>query len=317
MNSSETMIKKYDITQCSLYKCESKKRLMKLLLLKEQEFKDYKNKIRYYSFKQTKKDGDKRGITAPAEDLKRIQKRILRLLTYINRPEWLISGEKGKSYIDNGRYHVESAYFLTMDIRKFYDNCKREYVFRFFHDDLKMSKDTASILTDLVTYEDKVPTGCPTSQLIAYYAYQEMFQSIHKVAEMHGCKFSLYVDDMTFSSNKPFNPTRLKYDIDRILRKYGHKPKYSKVKYYSKDKFKLVTGVAISSDHKLLVSNSLRKKIYDGAMTQIKIDRELKITNPNELRILRGRLQVARTINSNIFPEVNRFVEQRLYKINE
>jgi Reverse transcriptase (RNA-dependent DNA polymerase). len=310
------MIKKYDVTQCSLYKCESKKRLMKLLLLNEDEFRNYKKKIRYHSFRQTKKDGDKRVITAPTEDLKRIQKRILKLLAYVHRPDWLISGEKGKSYIDNGRYHVESSYVLTMDIRKFYDNCRREYVFRFFHDYLKMSKDTASIVTDLTTYEDKIPTGCPTSQLIAYYAYQEMFHSIHNVAKTHGCRFSLYVDDMTFSSDTPFNPTRLKNDIDKTLRKYGHKPKYRKIKYYSKDKFKLVTGVAISGDHKLQVSNSLRKKIYDGAMAQIEMDRKLKFTNLGELRIIRGRLQAARLVDRNIFPEVNRFVEQKLNLLN-
>ena len=41
----------------------------------------------------------------------------------------LISGEKGKCYIDNGKSHLNSNYFLTMDIKKFYDNCFREYVF--------------------------------------------------------------------------------------------------------------------------------------------------------------------------------------------
>ncbi|ALS27149.1 reverse transcriptase [Paenibacillus sp. 32O-W] len=307
------MKKRYDITQCSFYKCRSKRRLMNLLMLNEEEFKNIKKKICYHSFTQAKKDGDKRVITAPNEELKRIQKRILKLFSYVKRPEWLISGERGKSYIDNGRYHINSNYFLTMDIRKFYDNCKREYVYRFFNDNLEMSKDTAAILTDLVTYEGKVPTGCPTSQIIAYYAYQKMFHSIHKVAEMHGCKFSLYVDDMTFSSSSPFNPDSLRNDIDKILRKYGHRPKYSKVKYYSKNKFKLITGVTISSDHKLLVSNTLRKKIYDGAMSQIEMDRQKKVTIPKELRRLKGRIQAARVVNPHIFPEVNRFVEEKLY----
>ena len=37
-----------------------------------------------------------------------------------------------KCYIDNGKSHLNSNYFLTMDIKKFYDNCSREYVFFFF-----------------------------------------------------------------------------------------------------------------------------------------------------------------------------------------
>ena len=62
------------------------------------------------------------------------------------------------------------------------------------------SPDVAKILTDIVTYEKCIPTGCPTSQLIAYYAYEDMFAGIKKIADNHGCLFSLYVDAMTFSS---------------------------------------------------------------------------------------------------------------------
>ena len=46
----------------------------------------------------------------------------------------------------------------------------------------------------------------------------------------------VYVDDMTFSAKEPFDINRMKNEVDCILRKYGHKPKYKKVKYYSKGK---------------------------------------------------------------------------------
>ena len=67
---------------------------------------------------------------------------------------------------------------------------------------------------------------------MAFYAYSDMFLEIADAAKQCGCKFTLYVDDMTFSSKEPFSPDRLRQMIDCILRKYGHKPKYSKVKYY-------------------------------------------------------------------------------------
>jgi len=60
---------------------------MNLLLLNEEEFKSIEKIIRYHSFSQAKKDGDKRVITAPNEELKRIQKRILKLFTYVKRPD--------------------------------------------------------------------------------------------------------------------------------------------------------------------------------------------------------------------------------------
>lgn len=85
--------------------------------------------IEYSSFEVEKKDSkEKRTIKAPKHTIKTIQTRILKLIQYIERPEWLMSGEKGKCYLDNGRAHINSDYVLSMDIKRFYDNCKRDNV---------------------------------------------------------------------------------------------------------------------------------------------------------------------------------------------
>lgn len=83
-------------------------------------------------------------------------------------------------------------------------------------------------------------TGSPTSQLVAYFAYEKMFAEIKEVASSHGCIFTLYVDDMTFSSAEPFNKTKLQSEVSVLLRKYGHKEKSSKVRYYPKKAHKLL-----------------------------------------------------------------------------
>ena len=144
--------KKYDITQCALYKCRTKKRLEQLLKLKNGELKQIADIISYHSFeiekKTTKKNAsvEMRQITAPDRQLKAIQSRILFLLQRVIRPEWLISGEKGKCYIDNGKVHRYSNYCLTIDIQKFYNNCKRDPVYRFFKQDLCTSSDVAKTI---------------------------------------------------------------------------------------------------------------------------------------------------------------------------
>ena len=53
------------------------------------------------------------------------------------------------------------------------------------------------------------PTGCPTSQLIALYAYENMFNEIYDVACTNGCIFTVYVDDMTFSAEKVFDVNKM------------------------------------------------------------------------------------------------------------
>ena len=94
---------------------------------------------------------------------------------------------------------MNGKYVLTIDIKKFYDNCTREPVYQFFVQKLKTSPDVAEILTNIITYSGG-------SQIMAFYAYSDMFSEISDLAKQCGCKFTLYVDDMTFSSTEPFFP---------------------------------------------------------------------------------------------------------------
>lgn len=304
--------KKYDISQCALYKCQSKKRLEALLQLEGIRAHQVCSLVGYHSFEIAKKHSDDmRTITAPDKDLKRIQRRILDLLQPVIRPEWLISGEKDKSYISNGETHLDSRYVLTMDIRKFYDNCTREPVYQFFRETLHDSPDVAKILTDIVTYDSGIPTGCPTSQMIAFYAYYDMFVEIHAAAAKYGCKFTLYVDDMTFSSLEPFSPSLLTREVDRILRKYGHKLKNSKVKYYGPSDYKLITGTVVTPCQTLAVPNRLQKEIYD-AFLELKPAMDKSVcTNIEAKRItsLKGQIEAARRIDGGKFPEIERLVD--------
>jgi len=306
-------LKKYDITQCALYKCRSKNRLERLLCLETGGLRQIHSIIGYHSFEIEKKhSAEKRKITAPDKTLKAIQRRILYLLQKVIRPDWLISGEKGKCYIINGKEHKDGRYTLTIDIKKFYDNCTREPVYQFFAKKLKTSPDVAKVLTDIVTYNAGIPTGCPTSQIIAFYAYFDMFTEIYDMAIAVGCKFTLYVDDMTFSSATPFSPQHLTREIDRILRKYGHKPKYSKVKYYTSSDYKPITGTVVTPNQTLAVPNGLQKKIY-SAFQELKpaIDKPVcSIDEAKQILTLKGQIQAARRIEGEKFPEILRLTNE-------
>lgn len=304
--------KKYDITQCALYKCSNKRRLEKILRLDDGELKKINDMIRYHSFHIDKKDSkEKRQIMAPDYELKKTQRRILCLLQRVIRPEWLISGEKGKSYIDNGKAHLLSRYAFTMDIKKFYENCSREAVYQFFIKKLHTSKDIAKILSDIVTFNSKIPTGCPTSQIIAFYAYYDMFEEINALAQSYDCVFTLYVDDMTFSSMNPI-PQRLEREVDVILRKYGHKLKDSKVRYYRPEDYKTITGTVVTPKHDLVTPNGLQKEIYTS-FQQVKprLDGTPMSTDETKLmQRLKGQIQASRNIEEGKFPEMIRLIKK-------
>lgn len=142
---------RYDISQSALYKCHSKSKLSEFLKI---NIKDINKIIKYYTFNLPKKNSSKfRQISAPQKDLKILQKRLLYLIKRIKRPSWLFSGEMGKCYLDNGKYHLKNSYVLTIDIKSFYENCTRNAVYLFFLKKMQTSPDVAKILTDITTLE--------------------------------------------------------------------------------------------------------------------------------------------------------------------
>lgn len=170
-----------------------------------------------------------------------------------------------------------------------------------------MAGDIAGICTDIVTYEGGIPTGCPTSQLLAFYAYENMFIEIKAVSEKYGCIYTVYVDDMTFSSINPFPEKKMVCENDCILRKYGHKPKYKKVKYYTQGRYVPITGTVVTSRHELKVPNKLQKRVYDD-FQEVKKYQGMSLSDAQQKKInsLRGRIQASENIENGKFPEIKR-----------
>ncbi len=296
--------KQYPIHQCSFYKVESKSRLESLLLLPKGGLRKVLSEIGYDSFERPKSNGKgMRTITAPRPRLNRVQRRVLRLLSGIEKPDWVVSSTKGKSYLDNAPVHRENPFVLTMDIASFFDRCKRDYVYRFFKSKLLMSSDCAKALTDICTWNNGIPTGTSTSQLLAYFAYEEMFGEIYDLARGRGMAFTLYVDDMTFSSPEGFSQKGTENDVRLILRKYGHTAKSSKTHYYSSEDYKLITGVCISPDQDLLASNSLQERVRKGFAGY------LDSPTPESQRRILGQIGAARLIEEGKFSEIERKVK--------
>lgn len=300
-------MKIYDKKQCALYKCKSKKRLAQILFFRRDTANILNNLdgvIKYSRRTIAKKNDKRRNILEPSYSLKNIQRRILKLLTPIKRPDWVIGGEKGKSYINNAEYHQMNSYILKLDIKSFFDNCKRDYIFKFFRDYFDLSNDIAKILTDLTTYDGKIPSGAPTSSLLSFYAYKEMFYEISEIAIRNGCKFSLYIDDLTISKEQHFDKDIIINEIQEILKKYKHSLNVKKTKYYSETEHCVVTGVAISYKGETKVPNKLRIKILEtfselkniGCKKRCNCNKCLDLKNS-----LRGMLNSARNIENKIF----------------
>ena len=297
----------YAIDQSPLYKLCSKRKLATILHLEYDSLLHANDFINYTVSEIEKASGGFRTIYDPCRELKQVQRRIKNLLSRISIPNWVFSGCKGVCHVDNGKYHEHSVYFIQSDLHAFYDSCSRESVYRLFKDRFICSSDVSALLSDLttLTLEDGstvIPTGSPCAQLVAFLAYQDMFNELHNLASNHGYKFSLYVDDLTFSSKTPFsNPTIFKKKLLQIVKRYGHSLSLSKTAYRGAGETKIVTGVAITKEGVSAIPNKLRYKIVQGTAQSCTGD---TITAQSTL----GRISSARMIESNAFPEAERQV---------
>lgn len=294
--------KYYALEQSPLYRLRNRRKLATLLKLDERYFCQ-EHEYTYHEFSRPKSNGDgMRKFTVPSEELKIIQKQISRLMSRIETPDWVMSGKKSCSYITNAKFHLEYPFIKTMDISKFYDSAQRAKIYDMFLKHFQMEHDIAWLMTELVTYNGCLPTGSPSSQLIVYWAYSSMFGEIKNISEQYGCLFSLYVDDMTFSSNKSISG-KLREDVSVILRKNNLKAKAKKDHYYQARDFKIVTGVGMRNGN-MIVPNDKRKAII------LLYSECRKHNNIKEIEKLNGTLCSLRQIEPNIFPEIFNYVKR-------
>ena len=100
--------------------------------------------------------------------------------------------------------------------------------------------------------------------------------------------------------------------IDHVLRKYGHKPKYRKVKYYGPSDYKPITGTVVTPKQSLVVPNGLQKTIYDAfqAVKPLIGTETCSEEDAKQILSLKGQLQAARNIEEGKFPEIGRLTSQ-------
>ncbi|WP_404406864.1 reverse transcriptase family protein [Jeotgalibacillus malaysiensis] len=254
-----------DIQKHFLYKVSNKKFLSELLSIKIYELKDID---KYFSTKSyvDKIGQKKRTIFPPKPRYKRILRKINRNLSSIKLPDYINGGVKGKSYVTNANAHIDHKCFLMIDITNFYPSTNERYVYSFFRNAMKMPADIAKIYTLLTTEplpnhnHRHLPQGYPTSALLSILSYYQMFDKIHQYAKQENITMTVYVDDITFSANKPIG-RHFKSKVIRIIESYNFQVNPEKT-VHSYNRPINVTGV-ILKNRTMKVPNKLRKKIID------------------------------------------------------
>lgn len=277
---------RYPLHQSPIYKILGIGKLEAVLDIKISELDRLRSLENYRTWTNAKG----REIQQPIKWLAQVHRRIGRLLARIELPDYVFS-QKGRSYIDNAKYHANGTPLGKTDISAFYPSITRQMVWCMFVREFKCAKDVAEILADICCYKQMhLPTGSPLSGSVAFFAAKTAFDAIDaKVTDM-GARMSLYVDDLTVSG--PKFTKGLLVDICQILRQHGLKTKKAKTKTFAADAPKLVTGVAVI-DEDIRLPNARHKRISD-------LRKFISIAPPSERdalrRSLHGCLQEAKQI---------------------
>lgn len=256
---------------------ESKNKFLKLIGISEDDYnRVVKNLNNYYYIqkvpKKTKRgkykyhNGQKleRTLCPSNGKLKILQNKIKNfLIKEISFPDYYFGGIKGKDNIRNAEYHKGNHYFLLTDLKDFYPSISAKTI---YDNLLKIgcSHDISRIITRLSTFDNKLPQGIPCATVIANIVTLKMSKELNDYCKSKEIKFSIFVDDLTFSSQLDFSDSA--DEIMAIIRKYYFKISYKKTLY--KTGKSVVTGVTVRQNK--LTPSSYNYYNYKNAKKETK-----------------------------------------------
>ena len=248
----------------------------------------------YVEIPLKKKDGTPRPIRAPKEELKLIQRAILKnIFSDIKLPPCCYGFSKNKSIIENAKAHSRNDYLLNLDIQDFFPSVHYTKVQQIFLD-ININSEVADVLCNLTTYEHRLPQGAPTSPFLASFALSNLDHRLMQLAKSNYITYSRYFDDVSFSGSK--RVVVLEKDIMRIIKQEGYKVKIQKRKLFNKGEIKEVNGILIK-DKKLFLGNTEELLDYISDISKNGLSK-LKTDNPEkERQSLKGKISFLKQID--------------------
>jgi retron-type reverse transcriptase len=234
-------------------------------------FLTYRTDYLYKVFDIDKKGtSSKRTICQPSRKLKAIQGWILRrILDNLRSSEFSKGFEKGQSILDNAVPHVGANFLLNIDLKDFFPSIHASKVYGVFSS-LGYNKEISSILTNLCTYNNKLPQGAPTSPKLANLICARLDARIQGYAGSKGIIYTRYADDLTFSAQTLKKIVKTKFFIQTIIPTEDLSINKNKTVFCGPKRQKKVTGLVISHDRTGIGREKLREvrskihKIFTG-----------------------------------------------------
>lgn len=226
----------------------------------------------YRTFTIPKKSGGSREITAPVTTIKIIQKKLNKVLQEVwenlyKKKNSIHGFIYDKNVRTNAKVHENQEYVFNIDLLNFFPSINFGRVYgRFKTKPYNLPAKVAAVLSRICCYKcsdrDFLPQGAPTSPIISNIICDKMDNELYRFANNLDCSYTRYVDDITFSTDRPKFPEemaiitpldkgfRLKADVgqelNRIIEENGFKVNSSKVRIQHRNTRQKVTGLIVN-----------------------------------------------------------------------
>lgn len=225
---------------------------------------------KYTTFEIDKRYGGVRKISAPAPQLKILQRRLCDLLQNCSEEinetcalnDHLSHGfKRRRSIITNAKPHRNHRYVFNIDLQDFFGSINFGRIRGFFISDRNFALDpaVATVVAQIAVDNDALPQGSPCSPVISNLIGHILDIHLVRLASKSGCRYSRYADDLTFSTNERNFPeciARRENDsvhewipgkeLSRIVEKSGFWINPSKTRMQYRDSRQDVTGLVVN-----------------------------------------------------------------------
>lgn len=243
--------------------------LCRLLEIPMSQLEHIINYPSYRAFQIPKKRGGYREILAPEEGLKELQKKLnhyLQAYYFWIKPDevhgFVINAlltEDNCNIVANAERHTGKKAVLNIDLKDFFPRVTANRVFRLFSSEFfGFTRQMATVLALLTTYNGHLPTGAPSSPVLSNFICYQLDKELKAFSFLHGLSYSRYADDLTFSSKEHIS-TDLILDIINEIRKNDFAINEKKLRVRNAGRKQTVTGLTVNN--KINVDRKLLKKI--------------------------------------------------------
>lgn len=269
--------------------------------------------IQYKRFFTDKKNGGKREVLAPKEQLKRIQRRILSsILEKVYLSNYAEGFRKNHSILTNARRHTDQKVIVKIDIKDFFPSTTSKRVHGMFIA-LGYPEGVATILTDLTTYKGRLATGAPTSPAISNILCRRLDKRFAGIGDKCDFSYSRYADDLTISSGNPKMVGMIPF-FKQIIKEEGYEVNEKKLRIMRSGGRQKVTGIIVNQKPNIgreeirklraVIYNcrqkDIKKEIFKWAKYEKKHPMPSTYTMENFQRSLAARVNYIKMVN----PEV-------------